>query len=735
MARQLTIPGPTVLNQAVDADNKNTIKGSLERLKFTSEDGEFSVAMLQTESGEVTVVGNLMATKVGEHVEATGRWHTDNRFGKQFRIEAIKSVAPTSLAGIERYLSSGLIEGIGKVLAERIVSHFGAETLEIIDADPSRIREVPGIGKKRATSIADAWGEQRLIRNVMVFLQSHGVTPAYAARIWKAYGTDAVELIRQNPYRLAAEIRGIGFKSADSIARSMGLDRDSPHRIAAGVRYVLDRAQTEGHCYLEAEDLRGRAVTLLGVESKQIDDVIGMLRTSQELIVESLDNGMAVYPKQMWTVETDLASQLRALSVTARRFQIRSVEHRIDDAETSMGVELADQQRQAVQAVFDHKISVITGGPGTGKTTIINAIVNIAKQLKQRVALAAPTGRAAKRLSEAADMSASTIHRLLEFNPHAGGFTYNRDNPLTVDLVIVDEASMVDLRLMNWLVAAMPADAGLVLVGDIDQLPSVGAGNVLRDIIDSKAVNVTRLEFVFRQGSESTIVTNAHRINHGELPIDPDRDGLVDFYTIKTNDPEVAADRIQQLIEDRIPNAFGLDPLNDVQVLSPMHKGAAGTAALNRRLQEAMRKEGAIAYKRGDNQWIEGDKVMQIRNNYDRAVFNGDIGQIHRIDRMNKKLTVNFDDQLVNYAFNDLDELVLAYAITIHKSQGSEYPAVVIPILNQHYVMLQRNLLYTAITRARQLVILVGSPQAISMAVRSNESVKRNSRLAARLRG
>ncbi|AWV88068.1 ATP-dependent RecD-like DNA helicase [Bradymonas sediminis] len=727
-------------NQSAELE---VLKGELSRIRFASENGEFAVCDLELRSGKtVTLVGNTLGAQPGESVEVRGTWQKDPRFGRQFAIASIRAVAPTTREGIEKYLSSGLIEGVGPVLARRIVAHFGEDTLDLLDAAPGRIREVEGIGKVRAERIQAAWGEQRLVRSVMVFLQSHGVSPGFAAKIWKEYGDQSVAIVRENPYQLAEDIRGIGFRSADAIALDTGLARDSLARLRAGVLYALRQAHSDGHIYLPMDELKARAVELLGVPMDMLGAAIESLTHDDRVVVEALGGGRApaVYRAAAHRAESGAAERLLELLQTNSLLKFGDLEAHLQaylDAQRSGDApfELAPEQRRAVLAVFEQKVAVITGGPGTGKTTIIRAVVALADKLNQRVALAAPTGRAAKRMSEACGREARTIHRLLEFAPGEGGFKYDKKRPLDVDLVVIDEASMLDTYLLHALVRALPPRCALLLVGDIDQLPSVGPGHILGDIIDSGRVAVLRLTRVFRQARESSIIANAHRVNAGQMPVAPAHGGdkLVDFYTIAAASPLEAQQKILDLITDRIPNAFGLDPLNDVQILSPMHKGEVGCGQLNTLIQARFNPLSA-PLEHGSKLWKVGDKVMQVRNNYDLDVFNGDIGQIQAIDRDAETVRVGFDGRPVTYKFSSLDELVLAYAITVHKSQGSEYPAVILPMLTQHYVMLQRNLLYTALTRAKSLVIIVGSEKAVSIATANHEAQMRYTRLAERLR-
>jgi exodeoxyribonuclease V alpha subunit len=719
-------------------DDQQVLKGTLSRIRFESDNGEFAVCDLEAADGRtLTIVGNILSARPGETVEIGGRWQSDSRYGRQFSIETIRPVPPTTCEGIEKYLSSGFVAGVGPVLAERIVAHFGEDTLDLLDAAPERITEVEGIGKVRGGSIMSAWSEQRQVRSVMVFLQSHGVSPGFAVKIWKYYGDRSIQIVRDNPYKLAEDIHGIGFRTADAIALEAGLERDSLARLRSGLLYCLRQAHSDGHMYLPLDELKHRAVDILDVPEDMLGAPVASLAQDERVIVEPLSAGQppAVFRAPAYRAEVGVARRLGQLIAAEHWLTFGDLTPKLAQIESDMGVELAGGQKQAAQAIFGHKAVVVTGGPGTGKTTIIRAVVTLAEQLGRKVALAAPTGRAAKRMNEATRRDASTVHRLLEFSPADGGFKYNEERMLDVDLLVVDEASMLDTYLLHAIVRALPESTALLLVGDVDQLPSVGPGNVLGDIIDSQCVEVVRLTEVFRQAEQSTIVTNAHRINRGEMPVAPARSGdeLVDFYTITAKTPGEAQEKIIDMVTQRIPDAFGFDPIDQVQILSPMHKGEVGCSALNRKLQERF-NPGAQSLERGSKTWKVGDKVMQIRNNYELDVFNGDIGQISLIDRDQDQVWVNYDGQRVTYDFGDLDELALAYAITVHKSQGSEYPAIVVPVLTQHYVMLQRNLLYTAITRAKELVIVVGSEKAVSIAVDNDRSQRRYTRLSARLR-
>lgn len=718
-----------------DQPPPKVVRGVLTRVRFQSDDEEFCVAELEADDGGLlTIVGNLLGTRIGEHVEVVGRTKLHPKFGQQLEIEGIHGVVPTSPAAIERYLASGLIEGIGPVMAAKIVRHFGAETLDIIDADPGRLREVPGIGAVRASNIAAAWDDQRAVRSVMIFLQQHGISPRFASRIYKRYGSASIEIIKRNPYRLAADISGIGFRKADLIAREAGFAVEAPERLRAGMVFALVTAHDDGHVYLPRRELLSRSCKLLAVDEELVDAEVGWLVDNQRVVVERTENDDLFFRIAAWEAEQDGARHLSRLVKHGRRFMVRSVEHQLSGVENRLGFLLAPAQKQAVQSAWLNKVSVITGGPGTGKTTIVRAVCALGDALDQKIVLAAPTGRAAKRLSEATSRAATTIHRMLEYNPQEGGFQRDADNPLQADMVIIDETSMVDVYLFAALMAAVPSHAGLLLVGDVDQLPSVGPGNVLSDVISSEAVQVVRLTEIFRQAEQSNIVLNAHRINAGQTPALPARgDDLADFYFVGTEDAQVAQQRVLQLVTDRIPTAFGFEPLSDVQVLSPMYRGPVGCDALNAVLQ-AHFTSGATELRRGDTLWRVGDKVMQLRNNYDRDIFNGDIGTIVEINTRTKHVGVRFEQRLIPLEYNDLDELALAYAITVHKSQGSEYPAVVLPLMTTHWVMLQRNLLYTAVTRATKLCILVGSRRALDRAIANDQSQNRYSRLDERLR-
>lgn len=649
----------------------------------------------------------------------------DPKYGSQFRVEQARTTVPATVDGIEKYLGSGLIRGIGPVMAQRIVRTFGADALDIIENSPEKLARVDGVGPKRIAMIAEAWVQQWEIKEIMVFLQSHGISAALAAKIYKQYLHAAIETVRENPYCLAADIRGIGFVTADRIARSLGIDPDSPARAAEGLLHVLNGLAAEGHVYYPLGGLLDKAAAMLEVKKDIVMAGLGRLQKELRLVVD----GETAYLPALYAAETRLAENLLALG--AAPFSRRNAEQALEQAEKELSLHLADEQKKAALLALSRKVTVITGGPGTGKTTIIKSVAAAFHLLGFRVSLAAPTGRAARRMREATGFEAKTIHRLLKFDPLTGGFQYNQNSPLEADAVIIDETSMVDVVLMHHLVKAVPRHAALVLVGDVDQLPSVGPGNVLRDIIGSGKFAVAALTEIFRQARGSRIVTNAHRINRGEFP-DTSAATESDFYFVKEEDPEKAAQKILSLCRDHVPRRFGLHPARDIQVLAPMYRGAAGVDSLNAALQNLLNPKGR-EITRGARTYRVGDKVMQTANNYDKEVFNGDVGWVTKIDPEDQELVVDFDGRAVTYLFAELDDLVVAYAISTHKSQGGEYPAVIMSLMTQHYMMLQRNLLYTGITRGKKLVVLVGAPKALAMAVKNNKPQNRHSRLRERL--
>jgi exodeoxyribonuclease V alpha subunit len=739
---------------------EETVEGTVERIVFSGGDGDFTVARLKVaapgaradQAGELmTIVGSLVGVPVGAALRVVGQLETTSRFGPQFRVSGYTELAPATLEGIRRYLGSGLIKGIGPEFAGRIVERFGITTLEVLDRDPGRISEVPGIGPARGRSIREAWAAQREVRKVMVFLQGYGVSPAFAARIYRRYGAAAIARVRENPYRLAFDVWGIGFLSADKLAAALGIEKESDVRAEAGVRHVLEEAAGKGDVFVPRERLARETAALLGVAERKADDAIDRLARAGEIAIDAqiaargaLDGGAAVYDTALYRAEVAVAAGLRRLLAAPAGALRIDVERALAWYEQESRIALASQQAEAVRQAITGKVVVITGGPGVGKTTIVRGVVSILLKKGLRVALAAPTGRAAKRLSEATGQPASTLHRLLEWRPAEGRFGRNAERPIDADLLVVDESSMLDVRLAADLMAALASSARLVLVGDVDQLPSVGPGTVLGDVIASGAVPTVRLTEIFRQAAESLIVINAHRIHDGDMPElgaapgagAPTGAGAAadkrDFFFMEEDDPARAALLIRDLVAVRLPRRYGLDP-HEIQVLSPMHRGDLGAGNINLLLQEAL-TPGAVGLSRGARMFRVGDKVMQIRNDYDKEVWNGDIGRVEQADAAAQTLVVRFDDRPIPYGLDDIDELTLAYAATVHKSQGSEYSAVVVPVHTQHYMMLQRNLLYTAVTRGKRLVVLVGSRKALGMAVRNAEIALRCSGLAQRLR-
>ncbi len=714
-----------------------TLDGTVDRFVFRGEDTGFAVARFQTGPTElVTIVGELVGVTEGLPLRLRGTWIVDKKFGRQFRVSTYQLKAPETVLGIERFLGSGVIPGIGPGLAKAIVSKFGIDTLEVIDKQPARLTDVPGIGTSRAATIAEAFVAQRHIQDVMVFLRGHGVSGAFAARIIKTYGKDAINVVRANPYRLAHEVWGIGFRTADSIAEKLGIARDAPERLEAGLLHALESANEDGHLHVPDDELLRAAAELLAVAPDPIPARLAALEQRGLVIREVLgDRGSCTSLPWAYQAEVEAASRLAALVREPLRALGLDVGAAVHAFEAVTGLALAGQQRRAIEAALTDAVVVITGGPGVGKTTIVKAIVHLAKLAHKKVALAAPTGRAAKRLGEATGQEATTIHRLLEYQPHEGGFQRGPTNPLEIDMLVIDETSMVDAKLFRSVLAALAPGCRLVLVGDVDQLPSVGAGSVLADVIASEATTVIRLTEIFRQAAASKIVLSAHRINSGELPdLEAASGPQSDFYFIARDEPDAARATIVELVAERIPSRFGFDAITDVQVLAPMHRGELGTAALNHALQDKLNpSRGGRELARGDRVFRAGDKVMQLRNDYDRGVFNGDIGVISSIDE-GTHVHVEFEGRSVLYERAELDQLVHAFAVSVHKSQGSEYPVVVIPLVSQHFMMLQRSLLYTAVTRGKKLVVIVGHKRAIAMAVKNADAKKRYTWLAERVR-
>ncbi len=717
-----------------------TIYGFIERITYSDEESGFVVAKLQEKGkrGLTTIVGKMLGINPGESLKLTGQWVQDKRFGEQFQVDHYEITVPATVRGIEKYLGSGLIKGIGPIMAERIVRKFGLETLNIIEKTPEKLSEVEGIGPKRIEMITHAWEEQKEIKGIMIFLQGHGVSAAYSAKIYKQYGSRSIEIVRENPYRLARDIHGIGFLTADRIAQNMGIDPNSLIRAKAGIVYVLNGLSEDGHVYYPEKELIEKAGEILKVNREIIERALDELSQEKEIFIEDLvgdSPDRAVYLAPFYLAEKGIAQKLKMIKESPSIIRAIQPEKAIDWVEKKLDIKLADKQKEAILLAASSKVLIITGGPGTGKTTIITAILKIFQQLRLKILLAAPTGRAAKRMSEATQEEARTIHRLLEYSPQKGRFRKDHNDPLEADGVIIDEASMIDTLLMYHLLKAIPPYAHLILVGDVDQLPSVGPGNVLKDIIDSGTFTVVRLTEIFRQAQESMIVVNAHRVNQGLFPIlkRDEKKELKDFYFIEEEEPEKIQNKILSLCSERIPRYFGFHPVRDIQVITPMHKGILGVSHLNLELQKRLNPESRNI-THGGRVFRWGDKVMQIVNNYDKEIFNGDIGWISEIDQEAGEVVIDFDGRLLLYNASELDEIVLAYAISVHKSQGSEYPAVILPISTQHYVLLQRNLLYTAITRAKRLVVLIGTKKALAIAIKNNKPQLRYTRLSERLR-
>jgi exodeoxyribonuclease V alpha subunit len=711
------------------------LEGVVERVTYSNEENGYTIARLLPRGDQelVTIVGNLPSVSVGESLRLEGRWTTHPRFGRQFQVEHYELLLPATTEGIRRYLGSGLIKGIGPVTAGRIVDHFGMETLAVIEEEPQRLRQVPGLGDKRAEMITRAWEAQKVIKEVMLFLQSLQISSALAVRIYKHYGDASPAVVRNEPYRMAREVYGIGFLTADKIAQSVGIPQDSVERTMAGALHLLSSATDEGHSYLPRQELVSKSAELLEAPVERVETAIDRLIAERGVWSEPTEDHEAIYLPPLHYAEVGVCNRIKSLldapGDRLQQFEKVDFDTALNWLRDRDGVELSERQRDAVVAALTKKVVVVTGNPGTGKTTCVRSIIRLAEAKGVEIVLAAPTGRAAKRLSEAAGRPAKTIHRLLELRP-GGQARYNQDDPLPADLVIVDETSMMDLLLTNSLIKAINPESHLVLAGDVDQLPSVGPGNVLRDIIDSGAVPVVRLDTIFRQAQESSIVLNAHRINHGEMPaFDRDRG---ESFMVQEEEPDRVVELLVELVTDRIPRRFGFHPISGIQVLSPMYRGKAGVDFLNEELQKQLNPPHPDKPEKrfGGKLFRLGDKVMQIRNNYDKQVFNGDAGQITGIDLEEQSVMVAFDDdRLVEYDFTELDELVHAFAISVHKAQGAEYPAVVIPVLTQHYLLLQRNLIYTAITRAKQLVVLVGTKRALAMAIKNNRIAARYSGL------
>ena len=767
-----------------------TLNGILERIVFENPNSGYTVGRFSARGHAelITIVGNLVSVNPGESLLLNGEWVNNPKYGRQFQIKKYETIQPANVVGIRKYLGSGLIKGIGPKMASRIVSRFGLDTIDVIEQQPQKLASVPGIGQKRVKLIKQAWEDQREIKNVMLFLQSHNVSTSHAAKIYKTYQNEAIPIVTENPYRLADDIYGIGFVTADTIAQKLGINKNDPYRIQTGIKYVLSQKADEGHVFQHPVELLNACEEMLEQNANTVELGIVALTQKEEIVLSSGENTVefikehnvinewlnrsakgtslveektkyidtvdekdvstemklseetsksiencAVYLSPFYYAEMGVANQLtRLLYNNLRKTTELDINTSLQQLESEMHIEFASQQREAIQTALSERLMILTGGPGTGKTTTTVGMIHLFEKDNRTIVLAAPTGRAAKRLSETTGREAKTIHRLLEYSFQDNGFKRNRDNPLEADVVIVDEMSMVDLVLMNRMIQAIPTGTTVILIGDTDQLPSVGAGNVLHSLIESERIPVVKLTEIFRQAQQSMIVTNAHLINSGEFP-KTSGSSERNFFFIEEHEPEVCADQITSLISDRLPKHFNLHPIDDIQLLCPMRRGILGSENLNGCLQEKLNPHSEEVI-RGWHTFRRGDKVMQIRNNYDYDVYNGDIGRILEIDSVEKQVKVRFPEKNVVYDMADLNELALAYATTIHKAQGSEYPAVVIPVHTQHYIMLQRNLLYTGITRAKKLVVIVGTKQALGICIRNNQVMQRNSHLAERLK-
>jgi exodeoxyribonuclease V alpha subunit len=711
------------------------LTGAVERVTFHSEESGFCVLRVKVRNHKnlVTVVGTAATITPGEYIEAEGWWITDRTHGLQFKTQHLRVVPPSTLEGIEKYLGSGMVKGIGPHFAKKLVRAFGEAVFEVIEQTPERLTDLDGIGPKRKQRVVEAWEAQKIIREIMVFLHSHGVGTARAVRIYKTYGNEAIVRVRENPYRLALDIHGIGFKTADTLAQRLGIPRDAVIRAQAGVRHVLQEFAEDGHCAVHQDELMDTAVALLEIPASTIAQAVELECQEERLVAEDIDGKPCLFLAPLHRAEVGVAAHLLRLLQGTLPWGAIDPARAIPWVEQRTGRTLSPSQREAVATALHSKVMVITGGPGVGKTTIVTSILQILQAKKMAVLLCAPTGRAAKRLTETTSLEAKTIHRLLEFDPTSMGFVHGHTNPLRADLVVVDEVSMVDVVLMAQLLRAIPDKAAVLLVGDVDQLPSVGPGTVLADIIASGRIPTVTLTEIFRQAATSQIIVNAHRMNQGQLPIMHD-DGQSDFYVIRANSPEEIQAKLLRVVTERIPQRFGLHPIRDVQVLTPMNRGSLGARALNGVLQEALNPEATPRVTRFGWTYAPGDKVIQTVNNYEKDVFNGDIGRVTQVDVEEGQVEIDFDGRLVSYDVGELDEVALAYAATVHKSQGSEYPVVVLPLATQHYPMLARNLLYTGVTRGKQLVVVIGQPRAVAITVRNVRSVQRLTNLTARVR-
>ncbi|MDP5020822.1 MAG: ATP-dependent RecD-like DNA helicase [Rickettsiaceae bacterium] len=710
---------------------KEYLSGNIERITYHNEDNGFCVLRVKVKGHKdlVTVTGSSPTLSVGEYIKCSGIWHNDRNYGKQFKADFLKALPPDTLEGIEKYLGSGLIKGIGPHFAKKLVSEFGDKVFSVIEETPELLVTLDGVGKVRANSICNNWKDQKVVREIMIFLQSHGVGTTRATRIFKTYGEDAISIVSRNPYQLAKDIRGIGFISADTIANNLGIEKNSLIRARAGLSHLLLEATSNGHCGLPQETLIENSIKLLEIDKSLIDIAIEQEISAKTIICDVIDDKTCVFLASYHFYEQQIARLLLSIKNSNIDWGDNNALDLLPQIEKELDIKLADNQKDAVVQALSEKLMVITGGPGTGKTTLIRTLLKILESKQLNIKLCAPTGRAAKRLSETTGLGATTIHRLLEIDPTQGGFKYNEDNKLACDYLIVDESSMIDVPLFHSLIKSLPDHAGLLLVGDVDQLPSVGAGQVLKDIISSNVITTIKLTQIFRQAATSDIITNAHNINKGILPkLDNPVDGT-DFYFIQADPGDDIINKIIAITSDRIPKKFKLDPIHDIQLLCPMQRGGSGARSLNVELQKVLNPNYSDGIVKFGQTFAAGDKVMQTENNYDKDTYNGDIGVITGINQEEQEVVINFYGNEVIYEYADLDQITLAYATTIHKSQGSEYPAIIVPITMQSYLMLKRNLIYTAVTRGKKLVIVIGQKKALSMAIKDTKSSNRYSKL------